>query len=187
MKICLDLDEVTVKFLEELCNRYNIRTGNNLKPHQITEWNLTNSIGKENLDIFQSRDFFASLKPFPNAIEEIKSLQDDGFNIIIATNHMFNQEIKLGKLEWIERYLPFIYDVYFGDKKYELKADLIFDDCPKFLRKFPGIKIANDRPYNKNVNTDFRIYNNDWKYFGQLVREIGSEKWNEELCDLICS
>ena len=55
--------------------------------------------------------------------------------------------------------MPFIdcqKEVIITGSKQLINANVIVDDSPFFLENFQGIKIAVDKPYNKNIKTDYQ-------------------------------
>lgn len=169
IKLLIDLDEVTVKFLDKLCKLYSQQTKTELKPEQITEWKLNKY--PEMVEIFKQPKFFSDLEPYPNAIKIITQLYDEGHQVFIVTDPMGDKNIVEGKLEWMWNYLPFLMpnNYIMTSQKYLLKGDLILDDSPHHIKSFDGIKVIMDKPYNQNID-GIRIYNNNWIQFCKLVQ-----------------
>lgn len=61
--------------------------------------------------------------------------------------------------------------VFFTREKHLLVADLIFDNSPDVVARFPGIKVIMDRPCNKDA-AGHRIYDNNWQDFYALVEGL---------------
>lgn len=173
LRLLIDMDEVICMFLEELCNRYNKEFGASLAPDQLQQYDLTNFVGEEGKLLFQQAGFFDCLQPFPAAIEVLERLLREGYEIIIATDTKENQAIQADKMAWIKNNLPFfpLEQVFFTREKHLLAADLIFDDSPDVVARFPGIKVIMDRPYNKDA-AGYRIYDNNWQDFYALVEGL---------------
>lgn len=173
------MDEVIFKFLEEICDKYNyyiagLNGTKKAKPCDFKRWDLADVIG-DNYWLFQDdASFFEDLELFDGAVDTLKRLQDDGFTIYIATNAMGNPKIATGKLISIKENLPFIdvNNVFITGKKWEIKGDLLFDDCPEYLNNFEGFTVCNDREYNKDVQCSYRIYDNNWDEFYELCHKI---------------
>ena len=182
--LLVDLDCTTVMFLEELCSRYNKMYGKNLHPDDITEWSLHPFMGDEGIEIFKQPGFFFDLKPYPYAIDVLKNLHQEEFEILIATDCLENLIIQQGKQKWLDKYLPFIPkdNIYFTNQKHLIYADLIVDDAPKYINNFPGYRVIWDKPYNRNnVRADYRIYENDWLEFYWFVNKLKAEKYYDIL------
>ena len=167
------MDEVICDFLGQLCQKFNETYNANLKPDHILEYDLTSFIGEEGKKIFITRGFFKTLRPFPHAVKVINRLQEEGCQIIIASDSKSSQVVEEDKLYWVRKHLPFYptQKVIFTTEKNLLSGDLIFDDSPDVISKFSGTKVAMDRPYNRHVG-DYRIYNNNWRDFYKLVTRI---------------
>lgn len=171
-------------FLEELCYQYNKLYNKNVQPEDITEWDLEPFMGKEGIEIFKQPNFFATLKPYPYAVETLKNLHQEDFTILIATDHLDNPIIQQGKQEWLNKYLPFIpqENIHYTNQKHLVFADLIVDDSPKYINTFPGYRVIWDKPYNRrNVNADYRIRDNDWIDFYWIVHKLKAEKYDDIL------
>ena len=175
MRLILDMDEVICDFLGKLCEDYNALNQSNLTPEKIDKYELAGFIGSEGKSLFLRAGFFDQLKPFPSAKSVIKMLYDEGHDIIIATNALGHPDVAADKCRWTTQHLPFIYpdNFFIASKKHLIQGDLIFDDSPHVLNKFPGIKVVMDRPYNKDVN-GHRIFNNNWIEFYELINRLCS-------------
>lgn len=182
IKLVIDMDEVICDFLGELCVRYNLHTGATLSVEQLNQYDLTPFIGEVGKQLFLRPGFFSELKPFPQALKILKKLHLEGNQIIVATDAKGSIEVASDKKKWVERHIPFLAHENFivTAEKHFIDADLIFDDSPEVLNKFPGIKVVMDRPYNKEVDA-YRIYNNDWLQFYSLVKDIEARKFGSAI------
>lgn len=169
------MDEVICDFLGELCRRYNQLMGTQLYQDQLTQYDLTPFVGEMGKDLFLRPGFFSELKPFPNAIETLGKLHEEGYHLIIASDAKGNSTVALDKRNWVKEHIPFLpsKELIITSKKYLLDADLIFDDSPHVLNRFNGIKVVMDRAYNRQVE-GHRIYNNNWLQFYALIKSLGS-------------
>ncbi len=172
LKILFDMDETIVQFLDELLIRHRSLYNSDITINDITNWNLP----LEFKNIFMAPYFFDELKPFPGAIELIKELSNTNkFEIYIVTDAGGELEIINGKYFWLKKYMPFINlheNVIVTKSKHLIKADILIDDNPYVLEKFPNTTIAIDKPYNKHAKTWFRVYNNDFKNIKELIYRI---------------
>ena len=157
----------------QLCQRFNETYNASLKPGHILEYDLTSFIGEEGKKIFITRGFFKTLRPFPHAAKVINRLQEEGCEINIASDSKSSQIVEEDKLYWVRKYLPFYptQKVIFTTENNLLSGDLIFDDSPDVINKFPGIKVAMDRPlwiyYFKNFNYVSRV-STPWQSFNLI-------------------
>jgi len=176
IRLLIDMDEVICDFLGPLCRQYNLLSRTQLSISNIDQYDLTNFIGPDGKKIFLRAGFFDCLEPFPGSLDILQTLREDGHDIIIATNALGNPDVAADKCRWIKRYLPEFYpDSFFiASRKHLIRADIIFDDSPDVLNRFPGTRVVMDRPYNRKVE-GYRIYNNNWLDFYKLVNSLSFE------------
>ncbi|MFA6711217.1 MAG: hypothetical protein WCS33_00725 [Candidatus Caldatribacteriota bacterium] len=170
-KIVFDMDEVIVQFLKKLLKEYNLKFNKNLTEKDFTEWQF----GQDIANIFLQEGFFDDLEPYPNAIEIVSKLKKDKFGILIATDAAGQASIAKSKFNWLRKHMPFIdcqKEVIITGSKQLINANVIVDDSPFFLENFQGIKIAVDKPYNKNIKTDYRVYNDTIEEIYDIVHRI---------------
>lgn len=160
--IGFDSDEVIFNFLDPLCTIYNKRFNKNLQRSDINDWILKDLIGMEGTKIFYEKDFFNNLPPFQNAIEVLKELSTKHEIFIITTPP--NAETASDKYIAFEKWLPFIPKdniLMCGRKELVSGIDVLIDDSPivlsKVMEKGKVITVAMDRPYNRNIKTDYRV------------------------------
>ncbi len=172
LTVLFDMDETIVQFLNKLLAYHRHLYNSDITIEDIHEWNMP----KEFKDIFMTPYFFDGLKPYSGAIELINELTiKDEFNVYIVTDTGGEVNIVNGKYFWIKKYLPFINlreNVIFTKNKHLIKADILIDDNPYILKKFPNTTIAIDRPYNKHIKTWFRVYDNNFKNIKELIYRI---------------
>ncbi len=167
------------RFLEELLDRYNHIYKTNIQEQDIKQWDLSCYPGMK--ELFLEPGFFKDLKPYPNTIEIIEQLYLEEFDIYICTNPMGNRNAMRDKTIWMERNLPFLVRENFVLTPVKLFGDVIFDDAPHYISDFPGCTIINDRPYNKSVKASYRIYNNDFNKFYNIIHKIKNKKITDEI------
>lgn len=155
MLYLVDLDEVTVDFLSGVCREHNRITGDNLRPGDITAWEL----GKFNVseESWQKPGFFYDLKPFKGAVEALWKMHKWGNRLWVVTNSQGIDFIEEDKAAWVREYIPFVRGIVFTDKKHEIPGDVMIDDCPEYLEKYPGTTIKIRRPYNEGVLADYEF------------------------------
>ncbi len=170
------MDEVICDFLGPLCSQYNQLYGTDWAVSEFSEHDLISFIGDKGKRIFLKKGFFYCLEPYPGSLDILKKLSKDGHDVIIASNALGNPDAAADKCRWMEKYLPGLLaeNFFITSRKYLIRGDIIFDDSPGVLNSFPGIKVVMDRSYNKNVE-GYRIYNNNWHDFYQLVNELSTK------------
>jgi 5'(3')-deoxyribonucleotidase len=154
-----------------LCIQYNYKFNTNITMNDFIEWNLEPLIGKEGRQIFHEAGFFSNLKTYPNAAEVLEELSKK-HEVLIITNPP-NAITSKEKYEIFAQVLSFIPqdNIIMTARKELINVDLIFDDSPIYLEKCKGkmITVTMDRLYNKDSYSDYRIYNNNWLEFKDLI------------------
>lgn len=164
------MDEVLVQFFDELIKRYNNIYNKNLTINDITEWKLPDGFK----EIYESKGFFSSLKPFPGAIKTIQK-SSNKYVCYIITNPSGNGNIMKEKMTWIQKYMPeFPLDNVIMAAHKELingKNSILIDDSPFYLSSWDGITVCIDRPYNNGYG-DYRVFNNDFDEVEKIIKQL---------------
>lgn len=175
MRLLIDLDEAVCDFLGGLCARYNSINGTTYDVSDFHHYDLSKVMGPRVRDYFLCDGFFSQLQAYPNAVEVLTRLVNDGFEVLVVTDALGSPEAEADKFHWLKRNLPFLFptNTVLASRKDIIRADLMFDDSPRHLDSFPGIRVVMDRPYNKEVQ-GCRVFNNDWLEFERLVRTLSA-------------
>ncbi len=174
--IIIDMDEVLVDFLTPLLYNYQTHCNKKIYFEDIVEYNLEKYEFLTNM--FLIPGFFMGLELFPGAKDVLQRLVDEGFEIIIASNPSGEEWIAFEKIKWVKKNIPFvgIRNLILTAKKDKIIGDVMFDDGLHYLEGFKGIKVINDRPYNRNKELDYRIYDNDWGQFYEIIKELKKQR-----------
>lgn len=169
-----DMDETIVQFAKKLDENYMARYGKE-RPDDPTKWNLC----RESCDIFREDGFFYSLEPYPNSLEVMKKLFDEGFDVRIITNPCGRGQSAKEKYEWIADYLPWLpTDNIFmmGNKgAVATKTSILVDDAPKYLANWEGFTCCMDFPYNQEFLPNYRIFNHDFNEVYSVIHQLEKE------------
>jgi 5'-nucleotidase len=165
--LIIDMDGVTCQFVPAVCAEHNRLTGDNLKPEDITDWNMK-LFGIQN-ETWLKPGFFRNLEPMPGAAEILYLIRKD-FRLSIATDCQGVDFVQADKRAWLEEYLPFVDDIYFLADKSAVPGHLIFDDAPHHLEAFPGITVKINTKYNVDAAADHEVDN--WRQFYNLLQTI---------------
>lgn len=182
MVIFADMDEVSVKLLQEwlkYLNKYNVK---DKSVEDILEWDLSKSyptLTDEQLygpllDI----ELWKRVQPAGGAYKYLKQLKDDGHQVYIATAsypHSFYLKVK----HCLLKHFDFLTqkDIICIHDKSLLRGDILFDDYPENLRNFKGIKVLKNTYYNTKCDdccVDFRV--DEWEEFYSLVNQLKNVK-----------
>tara|TARA_B100001971_G_C18084412_1_gene480074 strand:+ start:330 stop:890 length:561 start_codon:yes stop_codon:yes gene_type:complete len=123
-------------------------------------------------DIYHSFSFWKTM-PFKENAEEVFKWLYEHFDVYIATSAFVaeSEECIIGKYRWIEEKLPYfdkgklIYCQY----KSNLKGGYIIDDVNWLLKDFGGAVITFDYPYNRHIDTEYRV--KDWLEIKEFFEE----------------
>jgi 5'-nucleotidase len=113
-------------------------------------------------DFLNTPGCYANLPPIDGALETLQQLHDDGHLVLVATMPVRRPESTTEKLEWCQRYLPWLskHQIYVGGDKSRIMADAFIDDDPSNLRayraRWPQAFLATIAwPYNKGLDESF--------------------------------
>lgn len=132
-----------------------------LTPEKITRWGIHDLVkpecGLKIYDYLKKPGIYGNAPPVPGAIEALRYLNRK--HIVYMATHVLKGPGYLEKAEWVDRYLPFIgHDrIWMGKDKYMLRGDMLLDDGPENLIKFPGVTICWDELYNQHVIPNYRL------------------------------
>lgn len=152
MLLLVDLDGVTVDFAGGVCEEHNKITGESLEPKDVTDWTLE-KFGIED-GTWQKPGFFIGLKPLPGAVEALWDLHQAGHLLWVVTYGMDIDFIEREKSLWVKDHIPFVRGIVFTNKKYLIPGDMLIDDAPEHLEKYPGTTVKINWPYNEGVEAD---------------------------------
>lgn len=167
MRVIIDMDETICDLLGPAIQIYNERLGKDLKREDIKVYGMDDYSYLH--QIYKEPGFFLNLKPFSDAIIVIDAMIIFGHDVIIASDPQCMGSIASQKYEWLKNYLPMLpeQNIMLGSRKDILRGDMIFDDAPKYLTNFEGITVAMDRPYNRDIEVDYRVQN--WPMFLDVI------------------
>jgi len=75
-------------------------------------------------------------------------------------------------MAWVERHFPHIgrRNVIQAHRKELVNGDLLFDDGPKNLNNFPGIRVAMNFQYNQDAKANYWV--SSWLEFEAIIQQI---------------
>lgn len=175
-RIAIDLDNVVADWSTELCNRYNAKYGENLRPEDLTEWAthkiVRPDVGRDVYKLMQDDTFFYDLNIMPQAQEVIYELCKKYIVYIVTVPETISSIDQ--KIRWVEKHLPFVGKenmiFSFGKDKGFVNADYLIDDNPKNFNNFKGIKVLYTAPHNKDIQSREIVRVNDWDDIAYIFR-----------------
>lgn len=173
--IGVDLDDVLWDLLDAWLQRYNSIVDANVKPDDITSWNIEQYILPNTKEILfyilEQKDFWDTVRPMNGAVEALYRLVNDGYNIYIVTASDYRTIP--AKLKCFFRLFPFIRQdqVVVTKEKQLLDLDVMIDDNPENLCHASYDKLLFDRPSNQWVDKEDlkRVYT--WAEIYQFIKD----------------
>ena len=185
MIVLLDMDEVIVDFVGGALAAFARKTGMMVPRVEVRD---VMKIGELCTDKFGSSpdpwlhtvmsmvSFWEELEPVDGAIDGIRKLQKSHDVLIVTAVNPMCPETYVGKLRGIQRNLPsFPIENYFPVRRKELvRGDVLVDDHPDFLLRFPGPTIVVDRPWNRDLITSWTRVS-DWAGIVSAIDDLDHE------------
>ena len=178
MRIFVDMDDICVNLLDEwlrILNTYDVPTKT---IEDIVDWDMRKAYptltSEQIYGPLRDITLWKKVQPVEGAYHYLKKLKEDGNEIYVATAsypfpyYLKNEYCLLKHFDFLEPK-----DIICINNKSLLKGDILFDDYHENLRKFGGIKVLRNRPYNKDCDKecfDFRV--DTWEEFYQIIKEI---------------
>jgi 5'(3')-deoxyribonucleotidase len=184
--IAVDVDDVVADLITEWLRRYNRDYQDTLTQEHIKAWEIDRFVKPEcGTAIFQylaSRTLYDCVKPVYGALEGVQRLRLAGHRVVFVTS---SNAVQAGrKMQWLQRH-GFLGDsheqpdYYVANDKSLIAADLLIDDRPKNVERFPGRTILFARPHNEAYRQT-AIYIDrvgiDWPHILGLVEVIACEE-----------
>lgn len=100
---------------------------------------------------------FATLVPFPGALDTLHSLADKGVRLVAVTHRVFTGHDEVEKsttLDWVRSSEAPFADVVFTGEKHLVDVDLWIDDAPAIISQLTSRDlpvIIYDRPHNRGI------------------------------------
>jgi 5'-nucleotidase len=158
MIILLDVDGVCADLCTEWLNRYNRDYGDDVRVHQITEWEMEGFVkpecGSKIYQYLADPDLYDHVKPIFGAIHGVSRLHGMGHRIVYLTSSP-NGNMMKSKYEWLKRYNFLKYGHVISVTDHSVKTlvqgDLMIDDYHVNLDHANTANVLlYDAPYNKN-------------------------------------
>lgn len=189
VNLWLDMDGTIVNLDEQVVSIYNKEHGTNLdyKDNESYWWLTLDENKNVWEEILNKRGTFLNCNPMDKAIETLdfifKQFEIDCATIITCPQE--NDYCKPEKIEWVEKYLPYIDTnaIIFTDDKgsYVDKTgdvvDILVDDNPIYIHDWVengGIGILIDTPWNRDYPCKYRI-----NHIAHLSHLLNTILWKE--------
>jgi 5'(3')-deoxyribonucleotidase len=197
MRIALDQDEVLCHWTKKVVQWLNEDfgtgwpgdpkgSGPRFSLDQVKTWQIEDSLGDEIIpyvrSYMRSTLFYPKLEPIEGAVEGVRSLIQDGHEVMIVTAvPRCAPQAYDGKMTWVRDHMPFfdVDDFMSVKKKYRVDADVLVDDGTHNLNAWTDSKriaVAFDRPWNRDARTPYRA--RDWKELLEVIARIEEEHFS---------
>ena len=157
MRIFIDMDDVLVELLDEWLVKLNKISKYHREPEDIVNWDMKlaypDLTSNQLYNLLFDETMWSNIKPVKNAYKYLKQLIDDGHEVYIATSsspRSFFIKTEYCLLKHFDFLTP--KNLICINDKYLLDGDVLFDDYHENLRKFKGVKVLKDAPYNRNCD-----------------------------------
>lgn len=170
LQLAIDADDVLVDFSGSLVKRYNETYGKSVKMEELmTSWDLNKNVddGEDLYEIMNKPGMFRNLPAFPDVIEGLKKLIEDGHEVIISTAG--NRNAFDDKYANFKELFPMIPEeqILMIKRKDLLHLDVMVDDGPhNIIASNCKVKIIMDKPWNRHLS-GIRVYS-----FGEACQVI---------------
>lgn len=117
--------------------------------------------------------FWLTLPRLKGANEALRTLADMGNTLCIATiPYRFQPRFFDTKRIWIQKNFPSIdfSEFHFEKEKWKIQGDILIDDKPENIEKFPGITIKMFQPYNRTTKSDYTV--KKWSEVPHIIEEL---------------
>ena len=180
--ILVDMDGTIEDLLTVWLDRVNKRYGYDVKPCDLTSWDIDEAYPGLSMDqikdILNDGSVWGEVKPIPYAAEVLQEFIADGHEVYIvsASNHETLHE-KMHDL--LFRYFPFLSwdNVIITTHKQLIKADVLIDDGIHNLIGGSYAKVLYDTTYNRNVDDEahgfIRVHN--WHEVKEVIDKMAEK------------
>jgi uncharacterized HAD superfamily protein len=179
MRLGIDLDGVVCDFNAGWMELHKAEFGSELEPEMVVTWNNLHELGGfADMRAFwkwaQATDdrpsIFRHLELYPDALETMHALRDQGHVIVIITAKP--KWAIPDTLRWIADHQLPTEEIHVRYRKYKVACDVYLDDSPivlpELLRKRPEATVCRMiRPWNVALEGAVDIA--DWKEFRQFI------------------
>ena len=188
--ILIDVDDTIEDLCGAWCKQLNNKYGTNVQKEDVTDWDIHKffpMLTREQVfEPIHRDDFWKAVEPKQDAIEYVKRLLDEGFQVYLCTSTDYRNV--WAKYEYvIKPHFPYIEwsNVIIAYKKQMVKADFLIDDGIHNLEGGEYIKILMTAPHNKfydaTANGIYRV--NNWKEIYKIIHKYVETQNKEHLED----
>ncbi len=174
--LLFDLDGICSNLAKKWLAVYNRDYHDTLTLDRIVAWEWHRFVrpecGKRIYHYLNRPGFFADLEPIPGCVEVLGRLSQRCELVVVTASP---KEAMADKVRWVHRHLPFVppRNIVITYRKDLVRGHFMFDDAPRNLRHFDGVRILMDYPYNRDFHDCYRVH--DWFQFEALMNTLLDE------------
>lgn len=182
--ILIDIDDTIENLCEIWVDWLNKEYGTSVKYNDITEWDMSkffsNLTREQIFEPLYNPKFWDCVQPKPGAVEYVKKLIDEGYNVYLCTTADY-KNVRLKFENVIQKYFPYINwnQVIVASCKQMINADILVDDGLHNLENGNYIKILVSAPHNATYdakgNGMYRVDN--WEEIYELIHSLIGEPY----------
>lgn len=172
MRILVDLDSTITNFAEVLLAELNKKNCTNYAYHEINCWSWFDENFFDPWEPIRYAKFWDKVQPYPNAIETIKKLWNEGNEVFIVTASFFIPSLskKINTtLSWFKPYLVDESNVIIAKRKDIINGDILIDDGLHNCESFPNKVLLYDQPWNQSSSWTLRVHN--WQEIDEILHK----------------
>lgn len=184
--ILLDLDDTTVDMLKVWLSKYNVITGECVRPSHILDYELRKFVKYPDIlnEVLVKENFFFEMHPILNAPEIITRMVDEKKHDLIFLTQLprgANHWALLDKRRWVSTWIPKFdtANMIFTHRKDLIHGDVLFDDAPHHIVNWKannpnGKTFSIDYPFNRHINPDYRFKDKSkaWLQFYEIIESL---------------
>lgn len=160
MRIAIDVDDVVLNLMDSWLDRYNKIKGTSFQKHQMKDWDLVkNGLEPEVYNILRvsGDDIYWNATPVDGVHSAIRLIEQAGYEIIYVTSAVSGTiDAKIEALEkhgFLKKSKSIDDRLIVAGRKYLVDADILIDDKPENIIKWPYPRkgILFNQPWNENI------------------------------------
>ena len=183
MRIFIDMDDICVNLLHEwLITLNQLPNVVSQTESDIVDWDMKLAYPmltpNQVYSPLYNAEMWKRVQPIEGAYKYMKRLIDEGNEVYIATAS-YPDSYFIKTTNCLLKHFDFLTpkNIICIHSKFLLDGDVLFDDYHENLRKFKGVKVLRNRPYNVNCDEEcyhFRV--DKWEEFYNICQEIRKVK-----------
>lgn len=185
--ILIDIDDTIQNFCETWVECLNDEYKTSVKYEEISDWDMCRffpTLTKEEVYApTYNPEFWDYVKPKPGAVEYVKKLIDEGYNVYLCTATYY-QSVRPKFERIIQKHFPYINwnQVIVANQKQMIKADFLIDDGIHNLEDGDYIKILVSAPHNQlyNAEENGMIRADNWEFIYNKIIELSDKMIGEQ-------